>query len=123
MELDFEDLQPGISENEDVHGIARFRNVILGVFVTIIGIILMPLPGPGIAIVLVGLNLIKPDNKLVRVIRARTPGIPEEGPIPRNALIFGAVMMIGASICSYFWGDLVFGPMKDAVRSVWDSIT
>jgi hypothetical protein len=122
MKLDYEDLQPGISESEDVHGIRRFQNIIVGVFVVIIGIILMPLPGPGIAIVLVGLNLIKPDNRLVRYIRARTPGIPEEGPIPRNSIIFAVVMMIAASIISFFYGDVIFGPMKEFAAPVLDPI-
>lgn len=122
MELDFDDLQPGISEDEDVHGIKRVRNVIVGVFVTILGIILMPLPGPGIAIVLLGLNLIKPDNIIVRKIRERVPGIPDEGPIPRNTLILGAVMMVLASICSYFWGYIIFDPMGEFFAPVLDPI-
>lgn len=113
MELDYEDLQPGISPNEDVHGVKRIVNIVLGVILVIAGIAMIFVPGPGIVTIVVGLNLIKPDNALVRYIRARTPGIPEDGPIPRSTLVLGVLTLLVTTTVSILWGADIINWVKD----------
>ncbi len=111
ISLEYDDLQPGVSQDEIAGGAQRTKQVVVGVFLVIAGIALMPLPGPGWVVTLYGLNLIKPDNALVRFIRRRIPGIPEDGSVPRRYIYIGAVLMIAGTVYSILYG-----------RKTWDWI-
>jgi hypothetical protein len=51
--------------------IRRLFNIVFGSFLIFIGVLMIFIPGPGIAAILAGLNLVKPDNKISQYIRAR----------------------------------------------------
>ncbi len=108
MSIDYSEIQPGLQPGEDVHGLKRILRVGLGVILVIAGIAMLVLPGQGILTVIIGLNLIKPDNAIVRWIRARTPGIPAEGPIPVKAIIAGLALFVAFGVVSLFWGQAIF---------------
>ncbi len=115
MSVDYSELEPGIQPPEDVHGVKRILRIGLGVILVIAGIAMLVLPGQGILTIIVGLNLIKPDNALVRWIRARTPGIPEEGPIPVAAIVLGIVLFVVMGVVSIFYGQDILDWARDLI--------
>lgn len=113
MGLDYDDLQPGLNAAEQAGGVKRVLRVGLGVVLVLAGIAMLVLPGQGILTIIIGLNLIKPDNPLVNWLRARTPGIPDEGPIPRNLVIAGVAMFVGMTVLSLLLGPRVLDWAQD----------
>ncbi len=72
--------------------VRRIFNIVFGSFLIFIGVLMIFIPGPGIAAILAGLNLVKPDNKISQYIRARMekrkqdragtrPPAPPSGPL------------------------------------------
>ncbi len=104
MAIEYDDLQPGISPDEEKEGLARGRQVVLGVLIVCVGIVLLPFPGPGWVVILVGLNKIKPDSALVRWLRRKIPGIPEDGTVPRRVLVLGGVLFTASTLYGIFYG-------------------
>jgi len=115
MELDFDDLQPGINEAESQGGIRRILRIALGVVLVMAGIAMLVLPGQGLLTILVGLNLIKPDNRFVRWLRVRVPGIPDDGPIPKKLIWAGVAMFIVMGILSFLFGSAVLNWARDQI--------
>ncbi len=115
MSLDYSDLQPGLQPGEEVHGVKRILRVVLGVILVITGIAMLVLPGQGILTIIVGLNLIKPDNPIVKWIRVRTPGIPDEGPIPIKAIVFGIVLFVLFGLISLLYGQDLLNWIRDKI--------
>ena len=107
MAIEYDDLQPGISSDEEAHGAGRIIQIVFGVLLIGAGIVMLVIPGPGLVAIMVGLNLIKPDNAIVRWMRRKIPGIPEEGTVPRSYLILGAVFLIGGTVFGILWGASV----------------
>lgn len=107
MEIEYDDLQPGISADEDVHGAKRIIQIIFGVLLIVAGIVMLVVPGPGLVAIMVGLNLIKPDNAIVRWMRRKIPGIPEEGSVPTSYLVLGGVFLVGGTVFGILWGASV----------------
>lgn len=105
MAIEYEDLQPGVSPNEQATGVRRILQIVAGVLLVIAGVVMLVAPGPGLVAIAVGLNLIKPDNAIVRWMRRKVPGIPEEGPVPMSYLILGGVFLVGGTIIGIFWGQ------------------
>lgn len=87
----------------------------LGVVLVLAGIAMLVLPGQGILTIIVGLNLIKPDNLIVKWIRVRTPGIPDEGPIPLKAIAFGIALFIVFGLVSVLYGQDVLNWLRDQI--------
>lgn len=108
LDLEYDDLQPGISNDENTTGIRRILQIGAGVLLVIAGIAMMVIPGPGVLTALVGLNLIKPDNFIVKWIRRRVPGIPEDGAVPKRYLVTGALFFVGTTAISILYGDELF---------------
>ncbi len=115
MSLDYSELQPGIQPSEDVHGLKRVLRIALGVILVLAGIAMLVLPGQGILTIIVGLNLIKPDNALVKWLRVRIPGLPAEGPIPRGAIALGLVLFVVFGVISVIWGQQILDWFRDLV--------
>lgn len=82
------------------HIAVRIARMTFGFFLVILGIILMPLPGPGGVIVAAGLVVLSKDvawaDRALRWMRKRTPGIPEDGKIPASTIIVSVMMMVAA---------------------------
>lgn len=85
----------------------RIGLTIGGVVVITIGILLLPLPGPGWVIIATGFSLLPFawSRKIVRQIRRRIPGVPEHGTIPTSTWVLGGVLLIGFSLVGLLWGD------------------
>ncbi|MBJ82263.1 MAG: hypothetical protein CL462_05080 [Acidimicrobiaceae bacterium] len=60
-----------------------------GTFITILGVILMPLPGPGLLIVAIGLGILSRDvawaDRLLQIVRRRLP-TDSNGRLPRSSI-------------------------------------
>lgn len=87
--------------------IVRLARMTLGTIVLIIGIIMMPLPGPGGIIVAAGLAILARDvawaDRLLRYVRKRMPGVPEDGKIPRSSLITMVFVTAATLSVSMWW--------------------
>ncbi len=103
--LDYDDLKPGVSPHEKAGGVRRIVQIVFGVLLIAAGIVMLVIPGPGLVAIMVGLNLIKPDNFVVRWMRRKIPGIPEEGSVPLRYLVLGAVFLIGSTTIGILWGN------------------
>lgn len=92
----------------------RIGLTIGGFVVIIIGILLLPLPGSGWLVIMAGFSLLPFawSRKIVREIRKRIPGVPEEGTIPVSTWIIGGVMMVAFTLVSIFWGDDIWSWVK-----------
>ncbi|MEE9416028.1 MAG: PGPGW domain-containing protein [Acidimicrobiales bacterium] len=118
MPFDFDDLSEAAIEAEfatgeheetaekaRAHVLVRIGRMTLGFFVVILGLILMPLPGPGAVIVAAGLVILSKDvawaDRVLRWMRKKTPGIPEDGKIPPGTIAFSLLMMVAAFLV--FW--------------------
>lgn len=105
-ELETGEREESIEEAKS-HALVRVARMTLGFGVVILGIILMPLPGPGWLIVAGGLTILAKDvawaDRALRYIRKRVPGIPEDGKIPRSSMITMAVVTLAAVAVSLWW--------------------
>ncbi|MDH3293898.1 MAG: hypothetical protein OER95_06205 [Acidimicrobiia bacterium] len=115
IEVDYSDIGPGVSPRERATGYKRMVQIGLGVLLVVVGIPMIPLVGPGWAVVLVGLNLIKPDNHLVRWLRRKLPVVPDEGPVPRRYYVIGALLLILSSVFGWFYGAESTNWVRDAL--------
>ncbi len=113
IEVDYADLSPGLSEREQRASKNRLLQVILGIFLIAVGIPMIPLAGPGWAVILVGLNMVWPDNPLVPWLRRRLPVVPDEGPIPRRYYVIGGLLMAVGIVASLVYGDAVTSWFRD----------
>lgn len=94
-------------EEAKANALVRVARMTLGFVVVIIGIIALPLPGPGWLIIAAGLTILSKDvawaDRLLRYIRKRVPGIPEDGKIPRSSLVTMALITLAAVSASLWW--------------------
>lgn len=121
-DFDFDELVEELSDVEEAKGrgpLFRAGQIALGVILILAGIAMSFLPGPGVVTILAGLTLIKPDNAIYRWLRRRTPGLPNEGPIPRRTIVIGlvtAVVLLAASTTvSILYGAKITGWITDTV--------
>jgi predicted PurR-regulated permease PerM len=105
VEADFADLDPGLSEREQQASRNRLIQIVLGIFLIAIGIPMIPLTGPGWAVILVGLNMVWPDNPVVPWLRKKLPVVPDEGPIPRHYYVIGGLLMVVGIVVSFLFGE------------------
>lgn len=104
MDIEYDDLEPGVSADERATGTKRVIQIVFGVLLIVAGIVMLVVPGPGLVAILVGLNLIKPDNAIVRWMRRKIPGIPEDGTVPTRYLVLGGVFLVGGTIFGILYG-------------------
>lgn len=100
-------------KREDTEGaakvsiIVRVSRMTLAVALIVLGIILMPLPGPGWLVVAGGFTLLAKDvawaDRVVRLIRKKVPGVPEDGKIPRSSIITMIVVTLAFTSASLWW--------------------
>ncbi len=107
VQAEFETGERESSEDEArAHIAVRIVRMTFGFFLVILGIILMPLPGPGGVIVAAGLVVLSKDvawaDRALRWMRKRTPGIPEDGKIPPSTIIVSLMMMVAAFL-TFWW--------------------
>jgi uncharacterized protein (TIGR02611 family) len=85
----------------------RFVRIVVGFVVMALGVVALPLPGPGWLIILVGLNLLPFAwaERTIRLIRRKVPGVPEEGSVPVHTWIVMATLTVAVTTVSLVWGD------------------
>lgn len=95
----------------------RLARGALGMVLVIVGVVLLPLPGPGWVIILVGLTQLPFAwaERTVLIIRRRIPGVPESGEIPTHTWIIMGTLVVGTTAAAVLWG----GELKDWVSSLW----
>ena len=71
--------------------VTRLLRMTAGTLVTILGVIMMPLPGPGLLIVAIGLGILSRDvawaDRLLQIVRKRLPS-DSDGRLPRSCLLY-----------------------------------
>ncbi len=89
------------------HVVVRVARMTFGFAIVLVGIVMLPLPGPGAPIIAVGLVILAEDvawaDRALRLLRRKMPGMPEEGPIPRSTLLVGGLLSAAAAIAALWW--------------------
>lgn len=84
----------------------RLVRMAIGAIVVLAGLAMIPLPGPGWLAVAAGLAILSKDvawaDRLLRQVRRRVPGVPEDGSVPRSAIVTGCLLCT-ASIAATLW--------------------
>jgi uncharacterized protein (TIGR02611 family) len=85
----------------------RLVRIVAGFVIMALGVVALPLPGPGWLIILVGLNLLPFAwaERTIRLIRRKVPGVPEEGSVPVHTWVVMATLTIAVTTVSLLWGD------------------
>ena len=85
--------------------VTRLLRMTSGSLVTTIGVIMMPLPGPGLLVVAVGLGILSRDvawaDRLLQIVRKRLPS-DSDGRLPRSSIVTMTVMAL-AGIAFSIW--------------------
>lgn len=85
--------------------VTRLLRMTSGSLVTIIGVIMMPLPGQGLLVVAVGLGILSRDvawaDRLLQIVRKRLPS-DSDGRLPRSSIVTMTVMAL-AGIAFSIW--------------------
>ena len=99
----------------------RLARVVGGCFIVGLGIALLPLPGPGWLVIIVGLSILPFawTERLILIIRRRIPGIPEDGRIPPITWAIIAATVVASTLIGVFFGDIIVGWVSDA----WNAVT
>ncbi len=86
-----------------------------------LGIALLPLPGPGWVIIILGLSMLPFAwaERTILLIRRRIPGVPDEGRIPTSTWIIMAAMVLGASTIAILFGAQIGSWLGDRWSSLW----
>lgn len=89
------------------HVLVRMARMAGGFVLLVVGIIAIPLPGPGWLLVAAGLALLARDvawaDRLLRLVRRRVPGVPEDGRIPRSTLVTVLLLSLAFAAVSTWW--------------------
>jgi uncharacterized protein (TIGR02611 family) len=85
--------------------VTRLFRLASGTFLTILGVILMPLPGPGLLVVAIGLGILSRDvawaDRLLQLVRRRLP-TDSDGRLPRSSIATMVVLAL-AGIAFSAW--------------------
>jgi uncharacterized protein (TIGR02611 family) len=88
------------------HILVRIGRVTLGIVVLFAGLLMLPLPGPGLVTIAAGLALLASDvpyaRKLLENVRKRLPA-DSEGSVSRPVVIGGLVVSVITISCSMWW--------------------
>jgi len=91
------------------HILVRIGRAAAGFVVVLVGIALLPLPGPGMLIIVAGLALLSSDvpfaRKLLQRLRERLPS-DEQGKVPTGIIalsLTGTLLATGLSLWWSFW--------------------
>jgi uncharacterized protein (TIGR02611 family) len=88
------------------HVLVRVGRVVLGVVVLVAGLIMLPLPGPGLLTVAAGLALLASDvpyaRRLLDRVRRRLPA-DADGKVPRRIVFTGSVVSAVTIGFSVWW--------------------
>lgn len=85
------------------------------------GIALLPLPGPGWVIIIIGLSMLPFAwaERTIRLIRRQIPGIPEDGRIPTSTWIIMGVIAVTATLLAMKFGGTVTDWLGEHWTNLW----
>lgn len=93
-----------------------------GFMVIGIGIALLPLPGPGWVVIIIGLSMLPFAwaERTILTIRRNIPGIPDEGRIPLSTwIVMGAMVAVFTTVAILFGGS-IGAWLGDLWTSAWE---
>ena len=98
---------PGDPRRKRAPWYIRWPRMLLGFVVTLVGVVLLPLPGPGWVIIAAGLSILARDlawaDRLLQRVRRRLPR-RADGKVRRSAIAAAMVLMIMTlSVASWFF--------------------
>lgn len=98
--------------------IRRSVRAVGGFMVIGMGIALLPLPGPGWLVIILGLSMLPFAwaERTIREIRRRIPGIPDDGRIPLSTWIVMGVLVAAFSLVAILFG----GAIGEWAGGVWE---
>lgn len=105
------ELQTGVREDtlEQArrHVVWRLLGAVGGFVLIGAGIAMLPLPGPGWLVIILGLTMLpfRWADRTVTLIRRRIPGVPEEGSIPTRTWVVMGTLVVAFGVVSIVWGD------------------
>jgi uncharacterized protein (TIGR02611 family) len=86
--------------------VKRMARITGASFVVIIGIILLPLPGPGMVVIAIGLAMLSRDvawaDRALQRVRERLPQ-DADGKIPRSSIVTMVVIGLATMTFSLWW--------------------
>lgn len=93
-------------EAAERHIVLRLVRAGFGFLLIGIGIALVPLPGPGWLVIVIGLSMLPFvwAERLVHHLRRRMPGIPDDGRIPPRTAAIGVVALVVSTIVTISFG-------------------
>ncbi|MFV0318617.1 MAG: PGPGW domain-containing protein [Microthrixaceae bacterium] len=100
----------------------RILRTVGGFLVIGMGIALLPLPGPGWVIIIVGLSMLPFAwaRRTIVLIRRTIPGVPEEGRIPTSTWVVMGLLLAGATAISILFGDRIGSWVAETWTNLWD---
>jgi uncharacterized protein (TIGR02611 family) len=85
----------------------RLARMSVGGVVCVAGVVMLLLPGPGLLAIAAGLAILAKDvawaDRLLRYVRRRIPGVPDDGRIPRSAIVTAVALAAAAAAASLWW--------------------
>lgn len=89
------------------HALLRIARMTFGFTVMLAGLAMFLLPGPGAVVTAAGLVILSRDvawaDRALRYLRKKTPGLEEEGPIPKSTIAVSIMLMAAAGLASWWW--------------------
>lgn len=74
---------------------AKIARLTAGFAVLLAGVLMLLLPGPGWLTIVAGLAILRRDvawaDRALVAVRRRVPGLPDDGRVPRSALVVAGV--------------------------------
>lgn len=86
-----------------------------------LGIALLPLPGPGWLVVILGLSLLPFTwaERTIRLIRRQVPGVPDHGAIPASTWFVMGSIVVAATVVSVLFGKQIGHWASDSWSQLW----
>jgi uncharacterized protein (TIGR02611 family) len=87
--------------------VIRLARMTLGATVLLAGLVMLALPGPGWLAIAAGLAILAKDvawaDRLLRYVRRKIPGVPEDGRVPRSAVLTAVALGAAGVAASVWW--------------------
>ncbi len=94
-------------EEAKAHILIRIARMSLAMAVIAVGVVLLPLPGPGWLVIAGGLTLLARDvawaDRLLFMVRRKIPGIPDDGKIPHSTIATMLTLAAAATAFALWW--------------------
>ena len=89
------------------HVALRLARMAGGTALCVLGLAMLVLPGPGLLVIAAGLMVLSIDvawaARLLRWVRSKAPGIDEEGPLPKGAIVLSGALVVVAGASLIVW--------------------